>query len=151
MQIIRGDLIQLMLAGRFDVLVHGCNCMNTMGAGIAKQVRNHFPEAFDADMATRRGDKSKLGAFSSALVVRGAFSFTVVNAYTQYDWRGTGVKVDYEAVSRVFAAIGAEWRGARIAYPMIGAGLAGGEWHRISRIIDDALMGQNHTLVLWDK
>lgn len=151
MRIIRGDLIQLALAGEFDVIVHGSNCMHTMSAGVARQVRNHFPEAYDADLTTRRGDKSKLGAFSSAAVNRGAVSFTVVNAYTQYDWRGTGVKVDYEAVSRVFAAIGAEWRGARIAYPMIGAGLAGGDWDRISRIIDDALKGQNHTLVLWDK
>lgn len=151
MQIVKGDLIQLALAGRFDVIVHGCNCMHVMGAGFAKQVRAYFPEAFDADMATRRGDKYKLGGFSSAQVARGPFAFTVVNAYTQFDWRGTGVKVDYEAVETVFNAIAAEWRGARIGYPLIGAGLAGGDWDKISEIIDRALVGQNHTLVILDK
>lgn len=35
MNIIKGDLIALVLEGRFDVIVHGCNCMCVMGAGLA--------------------------------------------------------------------------------------------------------------------
>lgn len=30
---------------------------------------------------------------------------------------------------------------------MLGAGLAGGDWNEISRIIDSELQGLNHTLV----
>ena len=26
-----GDLIELALVGKFDVIVHGCNCFSTMG------------------------------------------------------------------------------------------------------------------------
>lgn len=151
MKIVKGDLIQLAMEGRFDVIVHGCNCMHTMGSGIARQVKSQIPEAFEADLATRRRDRSKLGAFSSVLVARGSIAFTVVNAYTQYDWRGMGIKVDYDALERAFRAIGREWRGSRIAYPMIGAGLAGGDWNKISAIIDEALIGQDHTLVVWEK
>lgn len=151
MKIVKGDLIQMAMEGKFDVIVHGCNCMHTMGAGIAKQVKAKLPEAYDADLATRRGDRSKLGAFSSVVVARGGFAFTVVNAYTQYDWRGMGIKVDYDAVARAFNAIAREWHGSRIAYPMIGAGYAGGDWNKISAIIDEALSGLNHTLVVLEK
>lgn len=148
MKIVRGDVIDLALSGRFDLIVHGMNCMNTMSSGIARQIRDRLPEAAEADLVTRPGDKSKLGAFSWAHVVRGPVSFVVVNAYTQFDWKGTGVKVDYGALTRAFAAIAAEWSGLRIGYPMLGAGLAGGDWMRISKIIDSALAGQDHTLVV---
>ena len=33
-----GDLIKLAKQGRFDVIVHGCNCFCQMGAGIAPQM-----------------------------------------------------------------------------------------------------------------
>ena len=32
-----GNLLQLADDGVFDVIVHGCNCFNEMGAGISKQ------------------------------------------------------------------------------------------------------------------
>jgi len=38
----------------------------------------------------------------------------------------------------------------RIGYPKIGAGLAGGDWDVISRIIDDELMDWDHTVVVFD-
>ena len=38
--------------------------------------------------------------------------------------------------------------GKGIAYPKIGAGLAGGDWNTISAIIDEELEGEDHTLVL---
>lgn len=147
MRIITGDLIELALAGEFDVIVHGCNCFVTMGAGIAKAIKKHFPEAWQADLATERGDRGKLGAYSSALVERDGVSFTVVNAYTQFTYRGRGPKVDYDAVRAVFRAVARDLPGARIGYPLIGAGLAGGDWGRIQAIIDEELAGMRHALV----
>ena len=35
MKVTQGDLLQLALAGQFDVIVHGCNCQCQMGKGIA--------------------------------------------------------------------------------------------------------------------
>jgi len=37
MKIIKGDLIELIKKGYFDVVIHGCNCFCTMGSGFAKQ------------------------------------------------------------------------------------------------------------------
>jgi len=118
-----------------------------MGAGIAKAIKREFPEAFTADFATRSGDINKLGSYSIAKIDRDGVSFSIINAYTQYDWRGKGVKVDYKAIRSIFAQIKEDFPRSRIAYPLIGAGLAKGNWDLISQIIDEELQGLNHTLV----
>jgi len=148
MNTVHGNLIHLAKEGRFDVIVHGCNCFCTMGRGIAKAIRAEFPEAYEADCETTYGDRAKLGSFSQAYIAMGTRALTVVNAYTQYDYRGPGPNVDYDAIQKVFRAIKETFPGAFIGYPQIGAGLAGGDWRRIAAIIEEELAGENHTLVL---
>lgn len=147
MNVIRGDLLQLALDGRFDVIVHGCNCQCTMGAGIAKAIKTTFPEAFAADQATTIGDKGKLGTISFATVVRNNREITVVNGYTQTHWRGSAVKADYDAIRSVMANIKQRFTGRTIGYPKIGAGLAKGDWNKIAAIIEELLDGEDHSLV----
>ena len=148
MKDLQGDLLQLALAGHFDVIVHGCNCQCTMGAGIAKAIKLRFPQAFAADQATTAGDRGKLGTYSSAQARNAQGQpFTIVNAYTQWHWRSAGVKADYEAIGQVMRAVARDFAGLRIGYPLMGAGLAGGDWTRIAAMIDEALAGQDHTLV----
>ena len=147
MKRVEGDLIALAQAGQFDVIVHGCNCFNTMGAGIARASAAAFPEALAADQATEAGDTGKLGTITSAEVDTGAQRLTVVNAYTQFRYGRGGKHADYDAIDRAFRAIAKAFPDARIGYPMIGAGLAGGNWSEIAPIIDAALAGLDHTLV----
>jgi O-acetyl-ADP-ribose deacetylase (regulator of RNase III) len=146
---IHGDLLQLALAGRFDVIVHGCNCQCTMGAGIAKQIKAQFPEAYKADLRTVKGAVEKLGTISTANIIRGDIEFVIVNGYTQRHWRGPGIKADYAAIRSVMRQVKTNFSGRRIGYPQIGAGLAGGNWSEISAIIEHALQGEDHTLVLF--
>ena len=147
MKTIEGDLIKLAIQGEFDVIIHGCNCFCTMGAGIAKGIKTEFPEAFKADANTEKGSKEKLGTYSSATVSRNGHEITIINAYTQHHWRGRGIKADYDAIQKVFASVKQSHSGKRIGYPLIGAGLAGGDWSVISNIISSQLAGENHTLV----
>lgn len=147
MNIVQGDLIQLALDREFDVIVHGCNCQCTMGAGIAKAIKATFPEAFAADQETTKGDREKLGTFSFATVTRDGHEITVVNGYTQFDWRGPGVKADYAAIRGVMARVKQQFGDQRIGYPKIGAGLAKGDWNTIAGIISEELDGADHTLV----
>jgi O-acetyl-ADP-ribose deacetylase (regulator of RNase III) len=146
-QQITGDLIDLALRGHFDVIVHGCNCYHAMGAGIARTIKQVFPEAYAADRHTPAGP-AKLGTFSCARVQRGAYKLVIVNAYTQVRWGRDGVLVNYDAVARCMVAVRGEFKGLRIGYPLIGAGLAGGDWARIQPLIDAALAGECHTLVV---
>ena len=147
MKQVEGDLIALARDGQFDVIVHGCNCFHNMGGGIARIIARTFPEALAADRATPKGDPAKLGTISQATVACGGHRLTVVNAYTQFDYQGPGPLVDYDALFRAFRAVAQAHSGARIAYPMIGAGLAGGDWARIAPLIETALDGLDHSLV----
>ena len=142
MKHVRGDLIAMALDGKFDVIVHGCNCFHTMGAGIALHIANTFdgeagPRVVDK-YATLRGDRDKLGSFS---IARGTTStgatFSIVNGYTQYGFGPDddgNPPVDYDAIRDVFrglARLCSSISNIRIGYPAIGAGLAGGDWNRI--------------------
>lgn len=147
MKRLTGDLIALAREGRFDVIVHGCNCHNAMGAGIARVIARAFPEAEAADKATTPGDPSKLGIYSSATVDCDGHALTIVNAYTQFGHARGRRNADYDAISAVFQAIAADFPDARIGYPLIGAGLAGGDWAEIAPRIDAALTDCDHTLV----
>jgi O-acetyl-ADP-ribose deacetylase (regulator of RNase III) len=147
MKIVNGDLLKLATDGHFDVIVHGANCQCAMGAGIAKSIREAFPEAYEADLATAKGDRAKLGTISFAPITRNGRTFEIVNAYTQFHYRGAGVRVDYDAVRSAMRQVKQRFATKRIGYPRIGAGLARGDWTQISRIIDEELDGEDHTLV----
>jgi O-acetyl-ADP-ribose deacetylase (regulator of RNase III) len=146
-KVVQGDLLKLALDRQFDVILHGCNCFCQMGKGIALSIKQQFPEAYEADQATEKGDRGKLGTFTFANVVRLPAQFTLVNAYTQYHWRGQGVLADYSAIRSVFKAVREKFHGKRIGYPKIGAGLAKGDWNVISQIVDEELAGEDHTVV----
>ncbi len=152
---IKGNLIDFAYQGKFDIIVHGCNCFNTMGSGIAKEIKQRCPEAYEADCKTVRGDKSKLGTYSSAAFETNNSEefFVVINMYTQYRYGKDKVHVDYEAIREGFRSLGEEIREwgedgwSTVAYPKIGCGLAGGDWSIVSKIIDEELKGLEHTLV----
>lgn len=88
-----------------------------------------------------------MGTCSFAEIPVGSSSLTVVNAYTQYYWRGRGPKVDYAAVRLCMAWIRKHYPGRRIGLPRLGAGLAGGDWPTISTITEEELAGEDVTLV----
>lgn len=147
MKIVHGDLLQLAKAGVFDVIIHGCNCFCTFGAGIASQIKKEFPEAYLADCATAKGHRGKLGHCTSAVIKIPKGEVTVVNAYTQFYWGGEGPLADLDAIRNCMAWIKYSYPGRRIGIPRIGAGLAGGDWAVISGIINEELEGEDLTLV----
>ena len=148
MKVIKGDLLKLGMDGRFDVIVHGCNCFHTMGSGIALQIKKTFPYAFEVDKKTIKGDKKKLGTYSVASIKINDNYLIILNAYTQYGYGGQNVNVDYTAIKNVFIKIAKDFNGLRIGFPKIGCGLAGGDWKKVSKIIDICLKGQDYTLCI---
>ncbi len=129
------------------MIVHGCNCFCIFGAGIAKQIRERFPAAYDADLATEKGDAGKLGTCSYAVCPTSSGSVVVVNAYTQFGFAYGRTVVDYDAIESCFEWVAQQFAGERIGVPRIGAGLAGGAWPIIANIIQRELVGEDITLV----
>lgn len=145
LQIIEGNLLDLAEEGQFDVIAHGCNCVHTMGAGIARQIKERYPQAFQADLSTLKG-KEKLGTYSQAVVeVSGYFidhNFTVLNLYTQV-YPGSGQDVfEYEAFAQSLRKMREEFPNARVGLPLIGCGLAGGDEQKVLNIIETELLNK---------
>ncbi len=135
LKIIKGDLVELALNGHFEVIVHGCNCFNTMGAGIAKQIKNTFPQAFKADQQTNKGDRSKLGTYTSA----NCGNVIVVNAYTQYGYWERRDLFEYAAFETILKSLANIYQAKKIGFPLIGCGLAGGNREIILGMINEIL------------
>jgi O-acetyl-ADP-ribose deacetylase (regulator of RNase III) len=134
----QGNLLDLAEAGEFDVVVQGCNCFNTMGGGIAREIRQRYPEVAYADSKTERGDYHKLGNWTSEVVVRknGTVEFDIVNAYTQYNM-STGEDVfEYAAFELILRKLHHVYGNKRIGFPYIGMGLAGGDKSRILPMLE---------------
>ena len=150
MKEIYGDLIELAKEGKFNVIAHGCNCFCTMGHGIAATIKMSFPEVWYADQKTKKGDRNKLGTI---LPVKIHENLTVVNIYTQFEFGGFGrpIHADYNAIKHGLKELKRQFSGKSIGLPLIGAGLAGGDWILIKAIIEKELENEDVTIVYWKK
>lgn len=157
---IEGDIIEFAKEGWFDVVVHGCNCFCTMGAGLAPKMAKAFGcDKFEKEKPQYKGDKSKLGTidYQAVTIAVGTdewditeMDLIVVNAYTQFDIRRRIVDpptIDYDALRSAMKQLNATFPGKRIGMPQIGAGLAGGDWNIIESIIIDEMIDCNIFIV----
>jgi len=141
---IEGDIVRD--AEQFELIGHCCNCFCTMGSGIAPLIKHKFPEAYAVDCATKKGDKLKLGSISHTVDA----TPIIINIYGQYGYWGRNegkMDLDYNALRSGFKLIKQNFGGKRMGFPMLGAGLAGGDWSIIERIIEVELDGEDVTIV----
>jgi len=136
-----GNLITLARDGYFDVITHGCNCFCTMGAGIAVPMKIEFGcDRFKMEDVKYRGDMNKLGTIDYEM--RGELA--VVNSYTQYKYGrnhddGEESPVNYNAIALCMKKINHIFKGKTIGVPLIGCGLAGGDWGVVKKIMETEL------------
>jgi O-acetyl-ADP-ribose deacetylase (regulator of RNase III) len=128
----KGNLIDLAEAGEFDVIVQGCNCFNTMGGGIAREIRERYPLCAEIDSLTESGEYMKLGNWTEY----DQGTFLIINAYTQYNM-STGEDVfEYTAFDLILQKLIHAYGNKRIGFPYIGMGLAGGDKETITNMIE---------------
>ena len=144
---IEGDAIRAAANGDIEVVIQGCNCFNTMGAGIAAGIKNTWPGAYEEDWKTTKGDREKLGTFTS--FYDPATGATIVNAYTQFTYWDTNDMLSYKAIEKCMREIKERFKGKKIGMPKIGCGLARGDWGIVERIINDELEGEDVTVYIY--
>lgn len=141
-----GNLLDLADQGHFDVIAQGCNCFCVMGSGLAPQIKAKYPEAYAVDCETTAGDEKKLGTITYTKNT----TPIVVNIYSQYDTKGRRqgqMDLDYDALRSGIKAMKEKFSGKRFGLPQIGAGLAGGDWTIIEKIIEEEMRGEYVTIV----
>jgi O-acetyl-ADP-ribose deacetylase (regulator of RNase III) len=137
---VKGDLLVNAEKGHFDIIVQGCNCLTTMGSGIARSIREKYPEVYSADFRTKKGDYNKLGNWTQERVIRnnGCIDFIVINAYTQYDYNaGSNYDLfEYASFELILQKLYHFYGDKRFGFPRIGMGLAGGNAERIMGMLE---------------
>jgi O-acetyl-ADP-ribose deacetylase (regulator of RNase III) len=138
-----------------NVIIHQANCQGVMGAGIAKQIVNLYPEVLDADRQYHLpiGSRARMGHTSHAWVGGPHGRLLVINLYGQFRY-GKGVHTEHEAFRRglhsVLRRMDKLGRGYKIGMPFgIGCGLAGGDWPVIYNIIKEAAAEYGRDLYLY--
>jgi len=124
-------------------IIHQANCFCTMGSGIARQIREKYPEAYDTDCLTKSGELKKLGTFSW---VKAHDDKYIYNCYSQYRYGREQRHTNYEAIYTGLSAIEqhAKTNGlTSLSLPHnMGCMLGGGSWNIVNAIIED-IFGEN--------
>ena len=150
---LKGDAVQLLQDGLVDGLVHCCNARGVMGAGIAAQVKDAFPTAYNAYAKECFSSKDYPDELLGTVVIQD----NVFNLIGQLNTGKGKRQVDYGALARGFVHIAAHiYRTLdtkdmpyRLAVPkFIGCGLAGGDWYVVSELLT-GLLGKQANIILY--
>ena len=145
LQIIKGDLF----SDDHEAIAHGCNCFNTMGKGIAVDIKKKYPEVYEKDQETKKGDRKKLGKFTFYDYFFENISdndLIVFNLYSQYTYTNINDMFYIDAYKSSLKSACEHTKNTgrnSISIPAIGLGLANGNISEIyevnkelSKIID---------------
>jgi len=135
---VAGDLFSTSI----EIILHGCNSRGVMGSGVAKIIKEKYPNAYEA-YAHWCSKGFRLGQY---LPVRDNNKI-IINAVTQQNYGKVAQQqgpnpvryVSYDAIAEIMNKINSEYTGSTIAMPKIGAALGGGDWRVISAIIESEL------------
>lgn len=142
----KGDV----LATEAKIVVHGTNCQGVMGSGIAKTIKELYPNVFDSYVKFVKENSFRVDPDVGDLLLGKIQPVKVankpryiINAFTQ-QYFGKGKQVSYDAIDEAMNKIN-EWyisknTDAPIYMPKIGAGLGGGSWPVIAAIIEERLV-----------
>lgn len=128
-----------------DALVNPVNCVGVMGAGLAKQFKEHYPENFNAYQAACKARQINVGTIfvyerPIGYVVRYIFNFP-----TKVHWKDPS-RLEYisSALKDLRAKI-IQHEVRSIAIPRIGCGLGGLPWVQVQNMILHTLDGLDDT------
>lgn len=144
-KIVEGNAIDAYLGGDIDILLHVANTQGKMGSGIAKEIRNRVPTAYDNYMYEHKHGGLNLGEVT--LDDDG----NCFNLHAQKDYGYDGKRyINYGALAECVHAVYnyilystyhlGDRKGLKIGFPyLMGCGLAGGEWSVVSEVLEHCL------------
>lgn len=123
-----------------DVIVHQVNCQGVMGSGVAKQVREKYPNVFEAYQKRCRDTLNPLG---HTLCVEAPDGTVIANLFAQNKYGYDGKRyTDYEALGECLKELRAECLGKVVAIPyLMSCARGGGDWDKVSKMIEESLAG----------
>lgn len=143
------------LSATRGIIVHGCNATDLPAGGLARLIFEKYPYAEKAHHATINNYSliQRRDALGQISILEQTDDLHIVNAITQrLPGQGT---LSYVAIQKCMVRINEYANQLRdngiilpILFPKIGAGIAGGDWDKISYIIDQTI-DKHHTTILF--
>lgn len=136
-----------------DYICHQVNCQGRMASGIAKQIRERWPEVYEEYMAyceyCKKHQLSMLG--HNVDVPVDEYSKRVVNMFSQNSYGYDGRRyTSYDAFCDCLLDIRRLVQGGTIGFPKnIGCGLGGGNWKVISALIEE-ILGKDYEVYIYE-
>ncbi len=139
-KIVEGDILN----SNADIICHQVNCQGIMGAGLAKQIRNKYPNVYN-DYKEYCNSNTPEEILGTMLPSRYNDINSIVNIFGQLNYGRNEVKTNYDAVKkallelkRVLEDLHWQYPNCKIAFPYgMGCGLGGGNWDIVYKIIEE--------------
>lgn len=131
----RGSLLNV----TYGIIVHGCNAQRVMRSGVAKDIRAKYPKAFLEYSRVHLNDGLVVG---DVIFYKHSDDIIIANAITREFYGKDGkLYLSYTGLEECFETIKAVARlfEMPVHFPLIGCGLAGGEWAKVEKIINRVL------------
>ena len=135
-----GCLLAALESGEVDYIVHGVNCSDGFGSGIAAQIAESFPQTKEQYHSKYEFEGWKLGEIQETVDL-------IINLASQNKYGKFGNKYcSYDAIEKGLNEVNSQFAGLKIGLPKIGAGLGGGNWNIIEKIIEETLTNVDYTI-----
>ena len=149
-----GDLLRSDCA----LICHQCNCLGSMGSGIAKQIREEYSEVFAPYQAYCKKYGAKMLGQILIVPCSATPSRLIVNMFSQNEYYPrTKVHTEYDKFRSCCEKIKSYVKDnyantslVKIGFPdHIGCGLAGGNWDVVKQILEEEFAGNEWQVEIW--
>lgn len=125
-----------------DIICHQVNCQGVMGSGVAKQVREKYPEVFQKYKASCQLAKNNHSGLLGGTQWIATADGIIVNLFAQENFGYDGkCYTDYNALKRCLKTVNLlmkEEQRKTIAFPyLMGCHRGGGSWGVVYKIIEE--------------
>lgn len=133
----------------YDAIIVSADLNCSMRHGYSYFVGTLFPYAFDANMATKYGDRRKLGTFVEASK-EGCPTFIIAFIFQRFFSRKLDY-LSYEALEKCLKSINVSYKGKRLACKFLGTAVfdGNGNKERVRKIFEDCMTDVD--LTIYDK
>ena len=117
------------------LIIHQCNAQDTMGSGVAKAIKDRYRQAYEDYISYFKliPKEKRMGLIQ---ITKVNDKRSVCNLIGQLNYLPRGQRhTSYDALTKGFEQVKSAYIGD-IAMPKIGCGLGGGNWNKVSEIIE---------------
>ena len=139
-----------------DVICHQVNCQGVMGGGLAKQIRQRWPNVYESYLQYITFERMigglELGSNWLVSINDDGKYPLIVNMFAQYEFGKDKQYTDYAAFKLCCENLYVDFKEMKpiIAFPYkIGCGLAGGDWSVVRGIIKEVFADYAGEVQIW--